>query len=457
MSFCSLQKSLIIFSLLFVFSCSDKKKEYDKTKAVSAFAIIDPIKIDPALEKAEIILPKQKANSFWNGSSSEQNQRIENFAKDFSVSKSFFSGTKKIALNDSTLFWSGFGNIGDDDFVFEPIINGDKIYTLNTAGKLIAYDLTTHKKLWKNQIFLKKFLKNYRSPKIYYSKSEAGEKIFAVAGVNKIAAVNASDGKVLWSKDIASIPVSTPVSDGKMVFVTTNDNKLYALSAKDGELQWTISAILRNTAILGAADPVFYKDQIIASFSSGEIYAINKKTGELIWSQDLNLNKANSSDFYLNDVDATPVIKGDKIYLIGNGGLMMALDLKTGNYLWRKEIAGITDFWAAGEFLFVIDNGNKILAISQKTGGIKWISQLPNFKKEKKPESKFNYNGVIMAGDKLLISRFDGQLFIVSPFDGKIEKSESIGKRIYHAPIVIKGKIYFHNLGGYVVDVIEVE
>ena len=60
-------KYLIIFSLLCVFSCADKKKEYDKTKAVSAFEIIDPIKLDPALEKVAIALPKQQQNDFWNG------------------------------------------------------------------------------------------------------------------------------------------------------------------------------------------------------------------------------------------------------------------------------------------------------------------------------------------------------------------------------------------------------
>ncbi len=450
-------KYFLIFSLFLAFSCSDKKKEYDRTKAVSAFEIIDPIKLDPALEKVTIVLPKQQENNLWNGSAAQQNQRVENFTKGFATKKKFFSSTREIKLKDSSLFWSGFGSTDDDDFVFSPIITDNKIYTFNAAAKLIAYDATTHKKLWKTRVFPFSLLKNYRSPKIYFAKSEDGDKIFAVAGVNKVAAVSAVDGQILWSKDISSIPVSAPVSDGKLVFVTTNDNKLYALDAKNGELQWVSSAILRNTAILGAADPLLYKDQVIASFSSGEIYALSKKTGEVLWSQDLNVSKANSSDFYLNDVDATPVIRGDTLYSVGNGGLMMALDLKKGNYLWKKEIAGIINFWAAGDFLFVIENSNRLLAVNQKTGGIKWISQLPNLKKDKKPESKFIYNGVVMMGDKLVISRTDGALLMASPLDGKIEKTFEVGKRIYHEPVVVNGKMYFHNMGRYVVNVIEIE
>ena len=34
----------------------------------------------------------------------------------------------------------------------------------------------------------------------------------------------------------------------------------------------------------------------------------------------------------------------------------MAINADNGNYLWKKEIAGITDFWLAGDFLFVINN-----------------------------------------------------------------------------------------------------
>lgn len=450
-------KYLLIFSLLLLSSCSDKKKEYDKTKAVSAFAIIDPIKVDPVLEKVAISLPQQKQNDFWNGSASEQNQRVENFTKDFSLQKKFFSNKREIVLKDSDLFWSSFGGASDDDFVFSPIIKDNKIFVLNAKGKLTAYDILTRKKIWKSQVFVRSWLKNYRSPKIYYAKSAAGERIFASAGINKIGAVDASDGKVLWVKEISSIPVSTPVSDGEMVYVTTNDNKFYALNAKDGELQWVAPAILRNTAILGAADPIFYKDQVIAAFSSGEIYAVKRKTGEFVWSQDLNLSKANSSDFYLNDIDATPVIKDNMLYSIGNGGVMMAVDLKNGNYVWRKEIAGIVDFWAAGDFLYLINNDNKLLAISQKSGGIKWIAQLPNLKKDGKPDTKFIYNGVVMAGDKLVVSRTDGELLLLSPFNGDVEKSWSIGNKIYHSPLVVNGKIYFHNMGSYVVDVLEIE
>ncbi len=435
----------IFFSIAFLFisSCS-KDKEYDKTKAISAFAAIDPIKVDPALEKIEITIPSQIENQIWYGSNNDQNSRVENFAFDFLKSK-------KLRINRE--IWSSYNYRLPDRFVFSPVIKDNKVFLLDSSGNLSARDLSSKKKIWKKRIFPKMFLKNYQTPKIGYFDG----KIFAIAGINKISTVSDVDGKILWSKDIASIPISTPISDGNLVYVSTNDNKLYAFNITDGELQWVHSGILRTTAIFGVGNPVIYKNNIIVSYSSGEIYALNKKTGEPIWYEDLNVNRAVNSDFYLNDVDATPLVKNDIVYAIGNGGFMMAIDVQKGGYLWKKEIAGVTDFWLAGDFLFVINNDNKLLAIDKKSGGIKWISQLANFKKETKPETKIIYDGVVMAGDKLLISSTRGEILIVSPLDGKIEQTFKTGEEIYHSPVIVNGKIYLHTMGRYLIDLIEIE
>lgn len=444
-------KILALVSLIFSLSACDKDQEYDKTKAISAFAIIDPTTIDKSLEKTPITLPKQKNNFVWMAASSSE---IENFAKNFSYQKKgFFNSELEISLQKKSQSWFFYSGDLYSHFVFAPIIKDGKVFIFDTAGTLVARDLKSGKKIWKSQVFAKNFLKNYKTPKIF----AVAERIFAVAGTNKIAAVDELSGKILWEKEIASIPSSAPISDGKLVYVSSNDNKTYAIDAASGDLAWVQSGISRATAIFGFANPVIFKDLLIVSYSSGEIYALKKNSGEAVWSQDLNLSKATTSDFYLNDIDATPIVKNDVIYAIGNGGLMMAIKAKDGNYLWKKEIAGLADFWLSGEFLFVINNDNKLLAVNKKTGGIKWISQLPNLAKEKKPQTKFIYSGVVMAGDKLLISRLDGALLIVSPLDGTLEKTFKINKKISHAPAVVDGKIYLQAIGKYVIDLIEIE
>lgn len=439
-------KNLAFFLLAIAFiSACDKDEDYDHAKAVLAFENIDNLSVDKSLEKVEITIPEQKNNSKFLYSTAILNQTNENLAFKPKNSKEF--------LDDDSNIWSDYRfSTADDRYVFEPIINDDKIYVLDPKGILSAYDLKLEKTIFSKKLFTKKLFEQFKNPRIGYF----NEQIFAVLGNNEIVAASAVDGKIIWKKTILSLAISAPVSDGKLVYVTTNDNKTYALDINDGNLVWMSLGVNKPTAILGASSPVLYRNILIVGYSSGEIYALNKENGEPIWTQDLNLSKATNSDFYLNDIDATPTVKDDVVYSIGNGGLMMAIDVKTGKYLWKKEIASIADFWIAGEFLYVVNNDDKLIALRRKDGAVKWVTQLANYKNKKKPATKILYKGVTMIGDKLVITDARGKLVVVDPKTGKIEQIYKVGQEINHPAVAVDGKIYLHTVGSYTTNLVEV-
>ena len=72
---------LLLFLVIFTAASCAKNAEYDKEKAVSAFAVIDKIKIDTSLEKTPVTIPAQQKNNIWSGSAGSLNQQIENFAR----------------------------------------------------------------------------------------------------------------------------------------------------------------------------------------------------------------------------------------------------------------------------------------------------------------------------------------------------------------------------------------
>jgi outer membrane protein assembly factor BamB len=433
-------KSLII--TLFcssLFSCSSDHKIDDKN-AISVFADLNSIKTDDTLKDLKIALPAQVKNQSWFGSNNDNNQNIENFAFAANITK-----TKSI--------FAGWQPRYDDKMVFAPIIAGDKIYSLDGYGNLYAKDLTSYKTIWKKKLIDRFWLKDFIGGKISYFDN----KIFVSTGFNSVICVNADNGEFIWQKTLSSIPISAPISDGNQIFVITNDNKTYALNATNGEINWVHSGILKATGILGSANPVLYKNYLISAYSSGEVYTLDKKTGEVGWVYDLNLNKAASSDFVLNDVDATPVVKDGVAYAIGNGGLMMAIRVIDGMNLWQKELASITDFWIAGDFIYLINNDNQLICLYKKTGGIKWLAQLKNYLNDKKPASHIVYNGIIMAGDNLILTNSNRQLLVISPLDGKILQTKKLGQDIFHSPIVVNGKIYLHTIGMFTTDLVIAE
>lgn len=427
--------SVTAFLILILFCSCSKDKKVDLTNAIPAFAKENSLESDKSLSNFAITLPDQKIVKNWTSASSQKNGAFENLAKKFTINED-----GEIELKKSTKYWSFYSGSFSEKFVFEPVIFDNKIYNLDSGGILRAFDLNKKKLIFKKRIFPRKFTQNYQTPKITYFNNM----IFAISGINEIVCVNAENGKIIWQKDISSIPISAPLADKDKIYVITNDNKVYALNQKDGSLQWTQSGVFRPTAIFGSAELVAKNNLILASYSSGEIYALNKDSGSVIWSNRLNVSRATDSDFYLNDIDATPIINNGVVYAVGNGGLMMAIDINDGNYLWKKEIASIADFWISGNYIFIINNDNKLLAIHKNKGKVRWISDLPDYKNPKKLVTKYIYNGLVVAGDKIVISRSDGEIIIVSPITGKILKEIDVAKKLDHSPIIVGDKMYFY-------------
>ncbi|MFT5703954.1 MAG: outer membrane protein assembly factor BamB [Rickettsiales bacterium] len=425
---------ILLFVLLssLLTSCSSDKIIDDKN-AVSVFLNNDAIAVDKNLSNTEIYLPKQILNQSWFGTNGDNNQKIENFQ---------FSNESTIKIAKTKSVWTSFFG-GSEHEVFAPLIAGETIYLLDAKGNLRARNLEDYKIIWKKRLIGGMFSKDFAAGKISYFDG----KIFVSAGYNLILCISAEDGEILWKKSLSSIVISAPISDGKQVFAITSDNKTYSLNVANGEINWVHSGILKATGILGSANPVFYKNYVITSYSSGEIYSLNKDNGEAGWVYDLNLNKAGNSNFVLNDVDSTPIIKDGVVYAIGNGGLAMAIRIVDGVVLWKKELASITDFWIAGNFIYLINNDNQLICLYKRTGGIKWISALKKLLNDKKPASKIIYNGILMAGDNLLMTNSHRELLFISPLDGKILQKKKLSGEIFQSPIIVNEKIYLHLRG----------
>ena len=419
----------ILIILAFLSSCSSKEKIDDKG-AVSVFLHDkNEITADKSLAKAKISVPKQQNNRTWYGVN--PNVRTENFAF-----------AKKISKIDS--FKAGKDSGYDFEKVFAPIIAEGKIYSLDSKGNLFARNLSDGKKIWQRRIIKKKwFVENYDNGRISYFDG----KIFATNAENLVFCFNAENGDLIWRRAFSSLPISAPISDGNQVFFITNDNKTYALDEKNGKIDWIHEGIDKITGILGAAKPMIYKNYLVSAYSSGEIYALSKQNGQAGWVFDLNVNKASSSDFLLNDIDASPVVKEGIVYAVGNGGLMLAIRMQDGVVLWQRAISSIANFWMAGDFIYVIDNDAKLICLQRESGKVAWVNQLKKYDGKKKPKNHIVYFGVLMAGDNLVLTNSKNELLLASPSDGKILQKKKLPGKVFSTPIVVDKKMYLHALG----------
>ena len=181
---------------------------------------------------------------------------------------------------------------------------------------------------------------------------------------------------------------------------------------------------------------------VVAGFSSGELTAFRYENGETVWQDALARTSISTVVTSLSDVDASPVIDSGRVYAIGEGGRMVAIELITGQRIWELNIAGLSTPWVAGDWVFVVTDADRLLCIQRTTGHIRWMTQLPSFVNPKKKKGDVNWVGPVLAGGRLVVANSIGQLVSVNATDGAIQSTVDTRMPIRRTPIVVNNTLY---------------
>jgi outer membrane protein assembly factor BamB len=181
---------------------------------------------------------------------------------------------------------------------------------------------------------------------------------------------------------------------------------------------------------------------VVAGFSSGELNAYRYENGRILWDDSLSRTSISTAVGSLSDIDADPVIDQGRVYAIGQGGRMVAIELLTGQRIWEINIAGISTPVVAGDWIFVVTDQAQLLAIARTTGRVKWMTQLPRYRNESKKSGQISWVGPVLAGDRLILANSQGQVTNVSPLDGSVQSTLETKHSFSLAPVVANNTLY---------------
>jgi outer membrane protein assembly factor BamB len=381
--------------------------------------------IDPSLIDVPVVVPEPVVNDSWTQPGGN-------------ASKSMGNPSLPPALHPG---WSASIVGGDitQRIGSPPAIEGGKLFVIDANAVVHAFDATSGARLWQATLDT---IKHDRAVLFGGGVSVDGGKVFVTTGRGDAAALDAATGKVLWKVRPAGPLRGAPAIGGGNIYVLTQDNQIYALKPDTGETIWTVSATLETSGIFGVGTPAIAQGTVVAGFSSGELSALRFENGRIVWQDQLSRTSISTSVSVISDIDASPVVDQGKVYAIGQGGRMVAMDLFSGQRLWELTIAGINTPWLAGEWLFVVTDQAKLLCIARTTGKIRWITQLPGFRDPKKHEKPISWYGPTLAGGRLLLVSDTGQMVNVAVADGKIGTSVKAGKGFYLPPVVANNTLY---------------
>jgi outer membrane protein assembly factor BamB len=268
-------------------------------------------------------------------------------------------------------------------------------------------------------------------------------KVYVTTGFAQVIALNAGSGKVIWRTSLPGPMRSAPTVRGGRVFAITVDSRLYALNGATGDEIWNYIGIAEIASLLGGASPAVDSGVVVAPFPSGELVALKVENGHVLWTVSLLTTRRTDVVSTLAHIRGRPIIDRGQVFAISHGGMMVSIDLRSGRRIWDKEIGGLSNPWVAGDYIFLLTNDAEVAAISRKSGSIHWVQTLPQFEDPKTKDYPIVWNGPILASDRLLVASSLGEVYSISPYDGRIMGSVKMPSGISVPPVIAGRSVYF--------------
>jgi outer membrane protein assembly factor BamB len=384
------------------------------------------IEVDPTLASMPVTLPGAVTNTEWTQAGGNASHSMGHVTLGATIGQAW-----RVSI--------GAGSSNKEQLASSPVFAAGRIFTMDTSAVVRAINPENGATIWQTQV------RGQDAPSSALfggGVSFDNGRIYATNGVGDTAALDAADGKILWIVRPGGPLRGSPTIANDNVYVVTQDNQLFALNPADGKTRWTGAGSIEIAGVLGAAAPAAAQGTVVAGFSSGELNAYRYENGRVLWQDALSRTSISTVVTSLSDIDADPVIDSGRVYAIGQGGRMVALELVTGQRIWEINAAGISTPWVAGDWIFVVTDQAQLLCIARNTGKVRWMTQLRHYEKEKKKENPIAWVGPIAAGDRLILANTLGEIVNVNPADGAVQSTIETKMPVSLAPIVANNTMY---------------
>jgi len=233
-----------------------------------------------------------------------------------------------------------------------PIIDGDRVYVHFGAMGTACLSTKDGHKLWENREFVVDHQNGPGGSPVLYGDNL----IMAFDGMDQQyeVAVNKMTGKLVWKTARSAIPklearppdmrkaYPTPVLfmiDGQPQTLATGAERLYSYDPANGHELWYVDYPGFSNVPLPVTDgKMIY---VCTGFAKPEIWGIHvggahgDATGtHVAWRQNAGVPD-----------QATPIVVGQRLYMVTSGGIVSCLDTATGAIVWKERIA--SDFAAS--------------------------------------------------------------------------------------------------------------
>ncbi len=160
------------------------------------------------------------------------------------------------------------------------------------------------------------------------------------------------------------------------------------------------------------------------------------KVGQLKWGEPTGSTELER----VIDVDSAPVVFGDKVYAVSSRGNLVAIELKSGRILWKRQYSSYRQISIYRNTIFLTNVRGHVYAIDRLNGIERWSNlELAN----RGVTGPAIIDGYVVVGD------FEGYLHWLDQETGEIVARHEVDSSGIHAtPTVVDNIIYSQSRDG---------
>lgn len=416
---------VVLASCLALTGCVSGKKVHLQGKRISVLELEKTLIPDPKLAHTTVELPAPYDNPAWPGAGGYPNHAMYHLALAANIHRVWTADVGEGA-------WR-YGRV-----TAQPIVADGLVYAMDADDVVSAFDVKSGNRIWR----FNPQPKNDEDEMFGGGIAYAGGRIFIATGYAQVVAVNAANGKEIWRQNLASPAHGPPTAADGRIFTITVDNELEVLAASNGHRLWTHNGIPEPTGLLVGASPAVQGDTVIVPYSSGELYALRVENGRPVWSDNLATAQPLGALSSLADIRGQPVIDRNRVFAISHSGLLVSIDLRTGDRVWEQEIRGTHMPWVAGDYIYVLADDRDLMCLLRSDGHVRWIRPLPHFGDEEDKTDPLVWSGPILASNRLIVVSSNGDALSISPYTGALLGEIKFSDGVYLDPVVAGRTLY---------------
>ena len=347
---------------------------------------------------------------------------------------------------DVEVLWDRSVGDGVEDYFsrIKPIVAYNKVYSASRMGDVIAFDKDSGEKLWQADVSdindERSFWDSRVSAKVAGGPIAGMNKIFVGTESGDVFALDAETGALVWQAKIKGEVITAPAIDSGILVVNSASGILKAFNASTGEELWKVEQDVPALTLRGISTPVIASGGVLVGSGKGELAVYILEKGQAGWTTEVGEATGSTELQRVIDVDSAPVVFGDKVYAISARGNLVAIDLKSGRILWKRQYSSFRQIAVYRNDIYITDTRGHIYALNRINGIERWSN----------PElTNRGVTGPAVVKNYIVVGDFEGYLHWLDQETGEIVSRYQIdGSGIHTTPTVVDGVLYSQSRDG---------